>query len=663
MNELRRLAWLVAAAALVPLLLFLILQSGFSAREQRRSVEQRALAAASTMIASADGEVKRHFAALDAIATVRSLRDGNMAEFRSRGAELIALNRDWTELILSDARTGKLLAMVGTDGIALDLDRLPPPSESPRFAGFARGAGCPCMIAERSAKGPAGAPLIVRLLVNTRGFAAAMPPAKGNYEVSALVTTDGRFIARSLGGKALFATHGTKYLQGAAASRASSGIYRGITLEGFENYTAFVRSPLTGWSAHLALGSEHIDDPARRFLASMGFAAMLSLALAAVLTWFALRQVTEGRRIAERVQQAQKLEALGQLTGGIAHDFNNLMTPVIGALDFVSKREGIDDSARRMLTRALASAERAGKLTAQLLAFSRRQKLLIEPIDVAAMLVDVADLVRQSVGDAYRVEIGAVEPSVCAFGDLNQLELAILNLTINARDASRPGSLIQVIVTASGSPDDGEVALAVIDEGEGMDEETRRRAVEPFFTTKAVGQGTGLGLAQVFGFAAQAGGRLDIASEPGIGTTVTLFLRRCDGVARSRRMPIDVTAAASTESLRLLVVDDDPLVRAVIVRPLEEAGHNVDAVSDGQTALAAISQRRFDLVITDYAMPGMDGAELIRRAREVRPDSRFLIVTGHADSESVLGAAGETPILKKPFDAAQLVSLVAALSA
>ena len=657
MESLRRSAWLMAVAALVPLLLFLVLRTGFSAQEQRRSIESSALAKSESITMAVEGEFKRHYAALGALATARSLRAGDLDEFRSRAAELIKLNEGWVAVSLIDLRDGRTLADVAGAPRKIDLVARAPAGSGPHFAGFARGPACPCIVFEAAAAGPPDSRWAVRLLVSNDAMEAFLPPPRGQYEVSALITSEGRFIARSLDPERRFGTLSSASVRTAIGSGRMRGIYRGVTLEGFENYSAFTRSRLTGLSVHVALGSRYIDNPARRFLASLGLAALLSLLLAGVLIWFALRQVAQGRRIAERMQQSQKLEALGQLTGGIAHDFNNLLTPIVGALDFLARNASLDARGKRMAVGALTSAERAGKLTAQLLAFSRRQNLQNEPVNVAGLIDDISGLFRQSVGDSHRLQILQDDETLCALGDHNQLELALLNLTLNARDASPPGGVISIEVSAAGDTDNGTVHIAVRDEGSGMDEETRRRAFEPFFTTKAQGSGTGLGLAQAFGMAAQSGGTIDIDSVPGRGTTVTLRLRRCrKAERRTARVPGE--AGADAVPLRLLVIDDDPQVRAAIVRPLEEAGHVVDAVSDGPTALAAITQRAFDLVLIDFAMPGMDGAEVIRRAREIRAGGRFLIITGYSDSESIAAASPNTPMLKKPFDSDALVALV-----
>ena len=656
MEGLRRSAWLVVAAALAPLLLFFAFQSAFTARDQRRSIEDRALAKSEAVSLAADGEVKQIAAGLDALATARSLRAGNMDEFRSRAIELSSLYPGWRGVELVDRATGRSMLRVGDAGPSIQPSGSPPFRNQLRLAGYARTPACMCIVFERPTAGRS--PMTLRLFVNSGRFLALLPPARGRYEVSAIAGPMGRFIARSIDPDSRFGTLGSQYLRAAARSGRQQGIYRGFTLEGFQNYTAYTRSPLTGWTTHVALGSGFIDNPARRFLASLGVAAALSLLLAAVLIWFALRQVAEGRRIAERMQQSQKLEALGQLTGGLAHDFNNLLTPVVGALHFLAGKPELDARAKRIAAGALTSAERAGKLTAQLLAFSRRQKLDITPIDVAAMLDEMRDMFRQSVGEAHSVEVDQPDEQLCVLGDLNQLELAILNLLLNARDASPEGGTIEIAISGEGTPDDGIVRIAVRDQGTGMDENTRRRAFEPFFTTKSHGSGTGLGLAQVFGMAEQSGGNVEIDSEAGAGTTVMITLRRCHPSERQAAIFRAPSDGKDQAPLRLLVVDDEPEVRLTIVRPLEEAGHVVDAVSDGPTALAAIEQRRFDLVVVDFAMPGMDGAELIRRARLIRRDVRFLMITGYSDSEATASASADTPILKKPFAGDALVAAV-----
>ena len=658
MRELIRSAWLIAAAALIPLLLFTVFQSGFAAREEQRSIEARSLAEAESVIVASDAIIARTTGALDALATVRALAEGDVAGVRRRAGEVAALNPNWITVELVRARDGAILFDLRRPSGAATAET----GAAPRGTSVGRlvrdGAGCPCVAVDRAAAGPDGG-YVVRVLLAAEPFLRLLPLAGKQYEVSALVTPEGRFIARTLDQEGRFGVPGSRYLRAAVKGGKPNGIYRGATLEGFENYSAFARSGLTGWSAHIAMGTQFLDTPARRFLGSIGIAAVLSLLLAVVLIWFALRQLAAGRRAAERGQQAQKLEALGQLTGGIAHDFNNLLTPVIGALDFLLKRKSLDERGRRIANGALASAQRAGKLTAQLLAFSRRQKLEIEPVDVNFLFDELRPILEQSVGKDHVVRIDVAREALCVRTDYNQLELAILNLVINARDAMPEGGTIRVEAASARDT----VTIRVIDEGEGMSAETRQRALEPFFTTKSTGRGTGLGLAQVFGVMQQSEGTIDIDSRVGSGTTVTLRLPVCDEIPARRQRLSSGAAATAAIPLRLLLVDDDAAVRAALSRLFEDDGHIVDSVGDARIALTAIEHIDYDLAIVDFAMPVMDGAGLISAARKLRPNQKFLMITGYSDSEAVTAACPDTPVIRKPFDSEALRERVLELAA
>ena len=662
MREVIRSAWLIAAAVLIPLLLFVVFQSGFAAREERRSIEARSLAEAEAVVIASDAIVARTIGAVEALATIEALPKGDIAGAYRRSKQVAALNPQWASVKLTQVRDGTILFDLRRPLGAGLLARSPKSApRDTRIGGIVRdGVGCPCVAIERAAPGPDGG-YVLTVLLAADPFGRLLPTGRKHYEVSALVTQDGMFIARSLDQAKRVGTAGSKYLSGAVTGGAPSGIYRGFTLEGFENYSAFARSSLTGWSAHVAMDTRYLDNPARRFMGSLGLAALLSLMLAGALIWFALRQLAEARRIAERGQQAQKLEALGQLTGGIAHDFNNLLTPVVGALDYLLKRSQLDSRARRIASGALSSAERAGKLTTQLLAFSRRQKMEIVPVDVPGLMTELEPMLVQSLGTDHLVEIHVEPGAHCVESDFNQLELALLNLVINARDAMPLGGVIKIDISADQGDGCDDVVIRVIDQGEGMDADTRRRALEPFFTTKTQGRGTGLGLAQVFGLMQQSGGSVDIDSVVGRGTTVALRLPACHEIPAPRKR-LSGALIAQSKPLRLLLVDDDAAVRATIARAFEDDGHVVDSVGDGRIALTAIEHCHYDLVIVDFAMPVMDGAALIRAGRALRPDIKFLMVTGYSDSDAVRTACPDTPMLRKPFDGDTLRQMVVDLT-
>jgi signal transduction histidine kinase len=573
----------------------------------------------------------------------------------------VALHPDVARVEVRDAVSGALLGGESETGGTILRAVDPEVAGRARFIGYAQWPSCRCILIERSARGENGRRLVLTLAAKSETFLKLLPP-QSDYEVSALNGPAGRFIARTLDHDKRFGSLSSTYLRAAVRSGEQSGIYRGRSLEGFENYTAFTRSALTGWTAHLALGSDYLDNPARRFFTSLAVAGLLSLVLAGLLIGFAIRQMVESRRLTERMQQAQKMEALGQLTGGLAHDFNNLLTPVIGVLDQLSRRESLDERGRKLSLGALSSAQRAAKLTQQLLAFSRRQRLLVGPIDVPGLLESVAQLVDRTISGRHVFTIDADPRATCVRSDLTQLELALLNLAINARDAAPDGSVITLRVAHEAPGEgggEGFVRFAMIDQGSGMDAETKRRALEPFFTTKATGRGTGLGLAQVFGVVEQSGGTVEIESQVGVGTIVTLRLPACgEAETEVTRASAAQLAEPASRALRLLVVDDDPDVRATVAQMLSEGGHSVDSVSNGRSALASLEMEEFDLVVSDYLMPGMSGAELIAEARRTKPEQPFLIVSGFADSEELMRTCPDTARIGKPFTAAELLAAV-----
>ena len=350
------------------------------------------------------------------------------------------------------------------------------------------------------------------------------------------------------------------------------------------------------------------------------------------------------------LRQSQKLESMGQLTGGVAHDFNNLLTPIVGALDLLQRR-GLDDPRmERLVGGAQQSAERARVLVQRLLAFARRQPLKPVPVDLARLIGGMRELIASTVGPRVKVEID-LEPGLpCVMADPNQLEMAILNLGVNARDAMPDGGVLEVHAKAiddcdcEGSSGGRCVRLCVSDTGAGMDEDTRARAVEPFFSTKGVGRGTGLGLSMVHGLAAQQGGRLEIDSAPGEGTRILLFMPTTDAVAQPPAVQVARTAGGAG---RILLVDDEPLVRAATADMLTELGYDVVESEDAEAALLLLDAgTSVDAVVTDHLMPGMSGADLSHAVAARQPPLPALIISGFAE---MAGVAHALPRLNKPF--------------
>ena len=366
-----------------------------------------------------------------------------------------------------------------------------------------------------------------------------------------------------------------------------------------------------------------------------------------------------------KLHEAQKLETLGQLTGGVAHDFNNLLTPVIGNLDVLRRRLPEEDRNHRLIDGALQAASRAGTLVQRLLAFARRQDLQPRSVEIGALLEGMADLLRRSIGPTVKVQLESQQDLPPARVDPNQLELAILNLAINSRDAMPSGGTLRIdarLERSAGTPNlkVGEyVAVSVEDSGTGMSAETVAHAIEPFFSTKGIGQGTGLGLSMVHGLAAQLGGALEIESELGKGTIATIWLPVSSELPAAGAGDEPMVTLAR-HSATILLVDDEELVRSGTAEMLSDLGYEVLQASSGAEALRMLrSGIEVDLLISDFLMPGMNGVALIEHARSLVDDLRVLLVTGYSNIAE--GPGAHLPRLSKPYRQADLSRRVADL--
>ncbi|MES2492995.1 MAG: response regulator [Pseudomonadota bacterium] len=371
------------------------------------------------------------------------------------------------------------------------------------------------------------------------------------------------------------------------------------------------------------------------------------------------------RRLAEQaLRQSQKLEAMGQLTGGVAHDFNNLLTPIIGSLDLLQRNETGTARERRAINGALEAAERAKVLVQRLLAFARRQPLRPQPVDLSALVRGMGGLIHTTVGSSINVVIDTPEDVPTALADGNQLEMALLNLCVNARDAMPRGGVLRLAVSlerlakTAGSPlaPGSYVRLSIADTGNGMDEATLARAVEPFFTTKDIGQGTGLGLSMAHGLALQLGGALTISSQQGLGTTIDLWL---PVTGSAQPAPVQRPVVVAEHLGTVLLVDDDALVRTSTAAMLNELGFDVVEAASAQEAVAQLeSPDRFGLLITDYMMPGLSGIEVAEMFQRKRPTAPVLIITGYADVNAL---PAHQVRLAKPFRQIELAKTIASL--
>lgn len=372
-----------------------------------------------------------------------------------------------------------------------------------------------------------------------------------------------------------------------------------------------------------------------------------------------LAQIEERERVETTLRHMQRLEAVGQLTAGVAHDFNNLLTVVLGNISFLDKElrtGGINERTMQRLANMRTAAERGAKLTDQLLSFARRQRLEPRSTNLNETVARMRDLLQSTMGGSIRIETRLGDDLWAAMVDATQIELAILNLAINARDAMEVGGSLAVTTAnvvlgpprAHEEPTAGEyVSISVADTGSGMSEEVRSRALEPFFTTKEIGKGSGLGLSQVLGFAKQSGGGLRIETAPNRGTTIHIFLPRASvGSAVADQGPTREEQTDLT-GRTILLVDDDPAVREVTTGMLRDLGCKIIEAGSGGAALDLLSED-VDLVLLDYAMPGMNGVEVARQVRMRRPDLPILFVTGFAD-RAALSDVNESNIVSKPF--------------
>ena len=383
-----------------------------------------------------------------------------------------------------------------------------------------------------------------------------------------------------------------------------------------------------------------------------------------------LTDVTERRSLESELVQARKMDAIGKLTGGIAHDFNNLLAAVLGGLTLIERKVPLAEDQARILTMTRRAAEQGSDLVGRLLAFARRQQLAPAAIEITALSGAVSDLLAHTLGGLVALDWRVADKGLwSAFADQSQLELALMNLIINARDAMPDGGTIAIEAEnrTIGSGTDGlapgdYVVLTVTDTGCGISPAMLEQVMEPFFTTKEVGKGTGLGLSMVYGFAKQSGGAFRIESQVGTGTRAQIWLPRAPQVAPEQNDKADRRRTARVRPLRVLLVDDHDGVRTTTAALLRDLGHNVVEATDGAGVLSLLRADPdcCELLISDYAMPHVSGAEVIRQARAVKPGLPAIIITGYADAQSISRRPEDVLVLAKPFTADQLTGAIAA---
>ncbi len=457
---------------------------------------------------------------------------------------------------------------------------------------------------------------------------------------------------------------GRKAAEDAIAARktGTEGVYEGASLSGNQVITAFSKSPETGWSAHVSIPTPLFNAPFTRSLWVLGFAGVGAALLTALLLWLIRREIVSARQQIALRERASRMESLGRMTGGVAHDFNNLLMIMLGNVELLERKLAGSAGAERNLDAIKKAAERGAQITAELLAFSRGEASQADVVDLAERIRAMLSMLRHSLPPTIKIDLKIANGLFKVHVDPIQLDLAVLNIAVNARDAMPEGGILAIRIERAPFPDRSGrqgILLSIADTGTGVPAEALPHVFEPFFTTKGTGKGTGLGLSQVYGFAKAAGGLADITSRQGKGTTVSIFLPEASGTVK----PATIADTLSTplpprNAARVLLVDDNDEVRSVAAAFLTEQGFQVQQAVNGSEALSILEQGNIDYLISDIVMPdGPDGFGVATSARRRWPDLPILLVSGYSTHTQEAARLG-FEVLPKPFDMAGLAAAI-----
>jgi signal transduction histidine kinase len=650
-----RSAALLAIAAIVPVLAF----GGFSAlsayNHQQTELREVAVADARRLSEAVDRELAGDIDAAEAMAALPQLDRLDLAGFEVVARREQARHPLWLTVILLDPQ-GRRLVNSRTSS------RLGAASVGPVVEGRRSVIGA-------IAKGPRefGIPVrapvvrggkvvaVVTVVVRPEGLARVLQTARlPDQWIAGAVDGAGRLVARNPHTPALIGVKASDAALNARAA-AESGIYEGLTYAGAPTVSAFWKSLASGWSVHIAIPRTAFEAPLRRSMMLFAGGLAASLLLAGLFLTLLFRELGLRRSEAAAAEQSHRLEALGRLTGGVAHDFNNLLMIIQGNAEILQRRK-LAEGAERPVAAIREATGRAARLTRELLIFARGGQAENAVIDLNATLKDFLGAIQQAVGPAVEVRNDLAPDTGRIEVDRVQLELAVLNLAVNARDAM-PGGGTLTIATRRAS--DALVQLSVSDTGHGIPDEIRSRVFDPFFTTKPPGSGTGLGLTQVYGFAKHAGGFVELQSRMGRGATVVLRLPVARAEAEAAApAAAPIADAAALAGRRVLVLDDNAEVRSVSADYLREQGAVVIEAASAAEGLAILEKGGVEAVVSDIVMPGgQSGVDLAAAARELWPDLPVLLVSGYSASIAEAGAQGFR-VLRKPYALAELGGLL-----
>jgi signal transduction histidine kinase len=510
----QRLLILISGVLFVPAVILMAWTLTLELLRARSSIEDDALIRAADIVGEADYRLAVYEGILGTYSTAASLADRDWETARERAQDVLELSPGLTALLVVETETGRVMMDSRQPGARAPLAQMI--SAEPRPAVMRAGGGCPCIVLRHPIRRLPGHSVVG--LVRPEIFQAALLKLHEPGSVAALVDADGDFVGRSLNFRDRVGTPATIYVREAVA-RGGRGLYRGRTYEGLENYSAYVVSPANGWSAHVAVNRTLIDSPRLWLFVTLAGAALLALLAAAGLIAYAIRDMAARRRTDEHMLRLQKSEAIGGFASTVAHDFNNLLTVIIANLDRIQKADAGPDVARRA-GMALDAASRGAKLANQLLSFARDGEGKLAALEVSSLLDGVSELLRQSVGGGIALVLTPPDSPVSIMANRDQMEMALLNLALNARDAMGGSGRLEIAAQRLGDV----VEITVTDNGPGIPPAIRDRLFESFVTTKPVGEGTGLGLAQVAGAVAQAGGTVRVDSPPHGGASFVVSL-------------------------------------------------------------------------------------------------------------------------------------------
>jgi signal transduction histidine kinase len=651
---------LLLVAALVPLIVFAVIATVVSLRSQQAAQEQDAPEQARRISAAVDAELQRQLDLVAALARLPSLdTPADVPAFAEILRREQAAQPLWLTAMLADPDGNVLAFTTVPRKQVVDIEgfRQAMRARVPQVGNIARGTVLAVPVRTPVIRDGQVRFVVVAAIrpdgVRERLLAAQLPDAW----TGTVIDRAGLVVARTHGDDSMLAAPASARAL-AVRAHASAGLYDGLMLEGIHTVSAFYVSPVTGWSVHIGIPRAAFNAPLVRagWFAAAGGAA--SLALAASFLALLLRELRLRRRDVAILENAQRLEALGRLTGGVAHDFNNLLAVVSGNLELLERRVP-GAAGHRTIAAIRGAVERGVSLTRGLLTFSRSGLGQGTVEDVNACIRGVFGMVRETIGPGAEAVLELHDPLPPILLDRVQFDLALLNLAANARDAMPEGGMLRIATSLATLPNGAAgVAVTVTDTGTGIPADILSRVFEPFFTTKEIGRGTGLGLAQVYGFARNAGGEAGIASRPGAGTTVTILLPATTVLVAAPPHRGDVLPPGARTTSRILLVEDNDAVRDLTATNLREFFAGVDEAADADTALAMLAGGGFDAVVSDIVMPGaLDGVGLAREIRRRWPGMPIVLVSGYAAS---VGEARElgVPVLSKPLELERLADAV-----